>query len=80
MSKPVSYEILKDGLTNLVVENDVHYLLNGTDLNIIVKENAKLELLVFNKDNKENKLNIRLEKDASVRIYNIVINNQDVLL
>lgn len=80
MSKPVSYEILKDGLTNLVVENDIHYLLNGTDLNIIVKENAKLELLVFNKDNKENKLNIRLEKDASVRIYNIVINNQDVLL
>ena len=45
MNKPVSYEKLKDGLTNLIVESDTHYLVTGSKLDIIVKENQSLELL-----------------------------------
>ena len=80
MNKPVSYERLKDGLTNLIVESDAHYLVTGNELNVIVKENQFLELLVFNKECKDNNLNIRLEKDASVRIYNIAITHCNTLL
>lgn len=80
MNKPVSYEKLKDGLTNLIVESDTHYLVTGSKLDIIVKENQSLELLVFNKECKDNNLNIRLEKNASVRIYNIAITHCDTLL
>ena len=80
MNKPVSYQTLENGLTNLVVDGSARYLINGANLDIIVKENASLELLVFNKNCLDNKLNIRLEKDASVRIYNIIITNCNTLI
>ena len=80
MNKPVSYQTLESGLKSLVVNSNSHYLLSDCELDIIVKENIELELLVFNQNNKCNNLNIRLEKGASVRIYNIVITNENVSL
>ena len=80
MNKPVNYQTLENGLKNLIVDINAHYLLNDCELNIIVKENIELELLVFNQNNKCNNLNIRLETGASVRIYNIIISNEDVSL
>lgn len=80
MNKPISYQMLDSGFKNLVVENSGHYLLNDANLDIIVKKDANLELLVFNNNNMNNELNIRLEQGAKVRIYNIVITSGNVLL
>ena len=80
MNKPIVYQTLDSGLHSLVVDNNAHYLVNDANLDIIVKENANLELLVFNNENKNNQLNVRLERGANLRIYNIVITNEVVEL
>lgn len=80
MTSLTNYQTLEKGIKSLVVDSNAHYLLNDCELDIIVKENIELELLVFNQNNKCNNLNIRLEKDASIKIYNIVITSEDVSL
>lgn len=80
MNKPTLYQTLECGLKNLVVSTDTKYLLNTCKLEILVKENINLELLIFSGCDESDELNIRLEKNASVKIYNIVITSTDVLL
>ena len=80
--KPINYLTIDSGLKNLVIDSDTnnYYLLEGNKLDIILKENAQLELVIFNETNLDNELNIRLEKNANLRIYNIVLTNDSVLL
>ena len=80
MEKALTYQSLGCGLKTLVVDKDARYLLNTCQLDILVKEGINLELLIFSGCDENDELNIRLEKNASLKIYNIVITSTDVLL
>lgn len=80
MENAVTYQTLEKGLGNLIVDKDSRYLLHNCELDIIVKENIHLELVNFRGCDLDEALNIRLERGASVKIYNIVITSTNVLL
>lgn len=80
MSKLINYQTLDKNIKTLVVENDAAYLLSDDLLEIIVKDNVNLELVVFNQNTKTSNLLIRLEKNASLKIYNIIISSIDTSL
>lgn len=80
MENAMNYQTLEKSLGNLIVDKDARYLLNNCKLDIIVKENVNLEIVNFRGCDEDDALNIRLEKNASVKIYNIVITSTDVVL
>lgn len=80
MENAVTYQTLEKGLGNLIVDKDARYLLHNCKLDIIVKENINLEIVNFRGCDLDESLNIRLERNASVKIYNIVITDANVLL
>ena len=80
MENAMNYQTLEKGLGNLIVDKDARYLLNNCKLDIIVKENVNLEIVNFRGCDEDDTLSIRLEKNASVKIYNIVITSTDVVL
>ncbi len=80
MENAMNYQTLEKGLGNLIVDKDARYLLNNCKLDIIVKEDVNLEIVNFRGCDEDDTLSIRLEKNASVKIYNIVITSTDVVL
>lgn len=80
MEKGTTYQTLEKGLGNLIVDKDSRYILHNCKLDILVKENTNLELVNFRGCDLDEALNIRLERGASLKVYNIVITSSNVFL
>ena len=61
---------------NFVIDSNQNYLVTSNTRSILVKSGVSTNLLTYNKLESLN-INITVEKDATVNLYQVVQNNED---
>ena len=61
---------------NFVIDSNENYLVTSNTRTILVKSGVSTNLLTYNKLESLN-INITVEKDATVNLYQVVQNNED---
>ena len=69
-----TYQLLD--IENFTISTDDNYLISNKTKNILVKSGVSTNLLTYNKIDSLD-INITIEKDATVNLYQVVQNNED---